>query len=126
MNTVGTFEEQKASVNKYKLKCTSRYLFHYGLLSLMVVVIGVHFSGQKLPMDKIYHSLNRTILYQLSRPLASLTGDVNTLQLKLFCISHVKFYVILQSLTIETLCVCLISLLTKTNKNYKMISLLAP
>jgi hypothetical protein len=33
-----------------------------------------HISGQSVSMDGIYHSLNRTILYQLSRPLARLTG----------------------------------------------------
>ena len=31
-------------------------------------------SGQNVSLDSAYHSLNRTILFQLSRPLARLTG----------------------------------------------------
>ena len=32
-------------------------------------------SGQNVSLDSAYHSLNRTILFQLSRPLARLTGE---------------------------------------------------
>lgn len=32
-------------------------------------------SGQSVSLDSAYHSLNRTILFQLSRPLARLTGE---------------------------------------------------
>ena len=32
-------------------------------------------------MDKIYHSLNRTVLYELSRPLARLTGYLSSTQM---------------------------------------------
>ena len=31
-------------------------------------------TGQNVSLDSAYHSLNRTILYQMSRPLARLTG----------------------------------------------------
>ncbi|XP_048589940.1 WD repeat and FYVE domain-containing protein 3-like [Nematostella vectensis] len=37
-------------------------------------------KGQSVPLESIYHSLNRTILYQLSRPLARLTDQTSLLE----------------------------------------------
>lgn len=36
-------------------------------------------------MDSAYHSLNRTILYQLSRPLARLTGEEGLATIMKYC-----------------------------------------
>ena len=49
--------------------------------------------GQSVSLDSAYHSLNRTILFQLSRPLARLTGEkVNNGKLKQLLVSlHLTF-----------------------------------